>query len=65
MEREYSREKKEAYEAPAFEKFGNLLNITADWQCSAIFDTHSNGNGNGNGYGHCSHGNGNGNGHNR
>ncbi|MFA5810601.1 MAG: hypothetical protein WC935_09775 [Thermoleophilia bacterium] len=60
MAQEGSGERKETYEAPAFEKFGNLLNITADWQCSAINDSHSHTRGRG----HCEHGNGNGNGHN-
>ena len=34
MAQDCSGERKEPYVAPAFEKFGNLLNITATWQCS-------------------------------
>ena len=33
-------EKKEPYEAPAIVKFGNLLNITATWQCSIFQSSH-------------------------
>jgi hypothetical protein len=48
----------EAYEKPIVTRLGNLLNVTAEWQCS-IEDQHSHQHGRG----HCSHGNGHGNGH--
>jgi len=47
------------YEKPAVARLGNLLNVTAEWQCSVVGDSHSNQRGRG----HCSHGNGHGNGH--
>ncbi|MFA6001925.1 MAG: hypothetical protein WC828_07410 [Thermoleophilia bacterium] len=40
MAQNRSVEGKEPYEAPAFEKFGNLLNITATWQCSIFQSSH-------------------------
>jgi len=50
---------KKSYQTPAVVKLGNLLGITADWQCSAIDDRHSHTRGRG----HCEHGNGHGYGH--
>lgn len=49
----------EHYYKPELTKIGNLKNLTAEWQCSAIGDTHSHTRGRG----HCEHGNGNGYGH--
>ena len=49
----------QSYEKPSLAKLGNLMDVTAEWQCSAGDDRHSHQRGRG----HCSHGNGHGNGH--
>lgn len=50
--------KTKKYEKPVLTKYGNLRNLTAEWQCSVDTHSHQHGHGhqshgNGHGYGHC------------